>query len=329
MSDSAPAGPDYIGAANAQGKQNIKAAVQEGMINNANVYNPYGSQQTTWKNTGTAKNPMWIPTTTQTLSQDQQTIMDQGEANQIQNLGTANVIGGQVANSLANPLTFDGMHEANAGTLQGYDTRPIADTAGRRDDVINAMMSRVSGDIKGARDAKNAELVAAGLRPGMTAYDAAMGALDRQETDARQQAILAGGQEASRDLSSTLEARKFGQTATQLNNQNVSQQYELDNAQRQRDIAEALQLRQNPLNEMAALTGGTGVNNPFAGNLGFNSGMNVAPVDIYGATVQQGNAQMNQANANQANINNYINAGAGLLGTIGSMDTNAGRGTQG
>lgn len=45
---SPPPAPDYVGAAQQQGEQNIKAAQVQGKINNPNIINPYGTQTVEW-----------------------------------------------------------------------------------------------------------------------------------------------------------------------------------------------------------------------------------------------------------------------------------------
>jgi len=45
---SAPAPPDYAGAATAQGAANVETARLQGYMNNPNVYTPYGSQTVSW-----------------------------------------------------------------------------------------------------------------------------------------------------------------------------------------------------------------------------------------------------------------------------------------
>lgn len=67
---SAPAAPDYTGAAQAQGAANVDAARLSGKMNNPNVVNPYGSQTITWNGDQ--------PTVTQAFSPDQQKLFDQG-----------------------------------------------------------------------------------------------------------------------------------------------------------------------------------------------------------------------------------------------------------
>ncbi|MGZ5029071.1 MAG: hypothetical protein ACXWAT_00600 [Methylobacter sp.] len=268
-----PPAPDYVGAANAQGAANLEAAVASGHINNPTVYNPYGSQTVTWNGND--------PTITQSLTPAQQQILNKGVQAKNAMLDTGNTLMGSVQANLSKGLDFSGLPNAPVSANQ------------RRNDVINSMMSRVDTDTAGQRDAKNSELIAAGIRPGTAAYQTAMGQIDRQYNDARQQAILAGGQEATRD---------FG----------------MDNQARQQAIAEMLTKRETPLNEVNAMTSGAQVNNPFASGLGYQAGANVSGAPIAGAINAQGQYAQNAYNANQAQMNGNISAGAGLIGSLGS-----------
>lgn len=272
-SSSAPPAPDYIGAAKAQGAANLQAAIAEGKINNPNVINPYGTQSVTWDGQQ--------PTITQKLTPEQQAILNR--ETQAKTIGGDAAVNAakQVRDTLGTQLDFSGLPGAPQSSGQ------------RRDDVVNAMMSRVESDTAGQRDAKNSELIAAGIRPGTTAYQTAMSQIDRQYNDARNNALLAGGQEATRD---------FG----------------MDQSSRQQAIAELLQQRQTPLNELNALVSGSQVSNPFAGGLGYQAGANVGAAPVYSAISNQGQAQQNIYNQNQAQQNGNIQAGAGLIGSLGS-----------
>ncbi len=278
-----PPAPDYVGAANAQGKYNLLAALQTGMMNNPNVVNPFGTQEVTWakQTNDKGKTIGYLPTIKQKLSEIQQRLLDKGQESKL-SLADAGISGSKnVAELLKSGLDFSSLPGAPKNSGQ------------RRDDVINAMMSRVNTDIGTKRDQANSDLIAAGIRPGTKAYDAQMELINRQENDARQQAILAGGQEATRD---------FG----------------LDSQARQQALAEMLTQRQTPINEINALQSGSQIDNPFAGGLGYNGAGNVQPTPIANAMANQGQAAINQYNAQQAFQNSNINAGAGLLGSLGS-----------
>lgn len=272
-SSKAPPAPDYVGAANAQGAANLEAAQATGRINNPNVINPYGSQTVTWAGDQ--------PTINQSLTPQQQAILDKETRAKFAIGDTGINVAEQARGALSNPLNFAGLPGAPQSAGQ------------RRDDVISAMMARVKADTAGQRDAKNSELIAAGIRPGTRAYGAAMDQIDRQYNDASNNAILAGGQEATRDFT-------------------------MDNQSRQQAIAEMLTQRQTPLNEINALQSGAQINNPFAGGLGYQAGANVGAAPIAGAITSQGQAQQNIYNQNQAQQNSNMQAGAGLIGSLGS-----------
>jgi len=270
---SAPAPPDYVGAAQAQGQANLEATIASGKINNPNVTNPYGTQTVTWKG--------GQPSVIQQLSPDQQALFDKSNQAKSTIADTGVLASKNVQQSLSKPLSFDGLPAAPKNSGQ------------YRDDVIKAMMSRVDTDTAGQRSTKNSELIAAGIRPGTAAYDSAMGLIDRQYNDARQNAIKAGGDAAAQD-------------------------YGMDLQSRNQAIFEALQQRSVPLNEINALLSGSQVSSPFAGNLGYQPGANAQAAPIFGATQAQGQSQQNQYNQQQAMYNNNVAAGAGLIGSLGS-----------
>lgn len=274
-SSKAPPAPDYVGAAQAQGKANLDSAVATGIINNPNVNSPFGSQRVTWSYDGTGKA---YPTITQQFSKPQQALYNQSllAKQNLANAGTA------LSKNVA----------TGALDLSGLPARP--DSANNiRDDVVNAMMSRYNTQFAAQKDQANSQMIAAGIRPGTAAYQAQMDAIGRQQNDAMNQAILAGGQQAAQD-------------------------FNMDTTSRQNALAEMLTQRQTPLNEVNALISGSQVNNPFAGGLGYNGAGNVQAAPIANGIANQGQAAMNQYNASQAALNGNISAGAGLLGSLGS-----------
>jgi hypothetical protein len=154
-----------------------------------------------------------------------------------------------------------------------------------RNKVINAMMSRVNEDTNVSRDNANSELIAAGIRPGSTAYDNRMRSIDRAYNDARNVAFMSAGQEAQRD---------FG----------------MDEERRRQAITEMLAQRQVPINEITALMSGSQVQNPFAAP-GFQGGNQIAPAPTFaGMNALSGyNTDLYNAQAGSA-----ANQQAGLMG---------------
>lgn len=255
-SPSPPPAPDYSGAATAQGAANKETAIASSNLSNPNVIGPTGSQIYT-----NGPNPGDRPTLTQTLSPEQQALYEQS----VKTKGLLGGLGEQGATSLQDIV---GKNLDLSGVPQGP-----GDSAQTRDKVVNAMMSRVDQDTQGQRDQANSDLVAAGIRPGTKAYENKMDQINRGYNDARQQAIIASGGEASRD---------FG----------------MDTQRRKDAIAEMLTKRQTPLNEVTALMSGSQVNNPFA--MPGYSGTNVAPTPIFGATEAAGNYAADMYNAKAA-----------------------------
>lgn len=163
----------------------------------------------------------------QQFSPEQQKIYDQ-QVKVKQLLGALGIQGSEALQGIVGrPLDFSGL-PAMPGNAEGT-----------RNKVIDAMMSRVNQDTDIAKDNTNSDLIAAGIRPGSKAYDNKMHMIDRSYNDARNQAFLASGQEASRD---------FG----------------LDSERRRQAITEMLSQRQVPLNEITALMSGSQVQNPFS-----------------------------------------------------------------
>lgn len=270
---SPPPPPDYGAAATAQGAANKETAIASSRLNNPNVVNPYGTQ--TWQEGAT---PDSRPTLTQTFSPEQQALYDQS----LQTKGLLGGLGTQGATALQGII-------GRGLDLTGAPAVP-RDSQATRQNVIDAMMTRVNEDTDRSRDKANSELIAQGIRPGTKAYADRMAMIDRGYNDARQQAILAGGAEAQRDFGMDTQARKDA-------------------------IAEILAGRQVPLNEITALMSGSQVSNPFAVP-GAAQNTNIAPPPIFGATQAGYNAALNNYNA-QAAQSGGLMSGLFSLGAAG------------
>ena len=269
-SPSPPPAPDYAGAAAAQGVANKEAATASSRLNNPNVVNPYGTQS--WTEGAT---PEDRPTMTQTFSPEQQALYEQSMTTK----GLLGGLGTQGATALQGII-------GNSLDLSGAPAAP-GSAEQTRQGAYDAIMSRVNEDTTGQRDQRNSDLVAAGIRPGTKAYDDAQNQISRQYNDARQQAILASGQEGQRDFT-------------------------MDTQRRKDAIAEILAGRQTPLNEINALMSGSQVSNPFA-IPGAAQNSNIAPAPLFGAAQAQYGANMNQYNADAAQ-NNAMMSGLFSLG---------------
>ena len=191
-----------------------------------------------------------------------------------------------------------GLGEQGATALQGIVGVPLdfscappmpGDASATRNKVMNAMMSRVNEDTAVAKDKANSDLIAAGIRQGSQAYDNKMRLIDRSYNDARNQAFLASGQEASRD---------FG----------------LDAERRRQAITELLSQRQIPLNEITALMSGSQVSNPFA-IPGYAATANPQPAPLFAAQNALAGYNTDLYNAQAAQAGNLQSGLIGLGGT--------------
>ncbi len=317
---SPPPAPDYLGAAKQQGQANLDAAKLQGKINNPNVVSPYGTQTTTYGGGGfdqkgfdlaqakyqqdlagynatmgarTYKDPIPVApvspnramfengdpdqaTLTQTFSPEQQAIFDESNKAKLSLSQLATRGAGTAGEVIGKNVDLSGI--PGAPTSGGVNQR-----------VIDAMMGRVNEDYGKATDEKNSSLIAAGIRPGSTAYDNSMQLLQRGKNDAAQQAVLAGYQQGGKE-------------------------FEQDTASRRNAIAEYMAQRQTPLNEITALMSGSQVSNPFSVPA-YAQNASVAPAPLFGATQQAGNWQSDLYNAQAAQAGNLQQ---GLFSLAGS-----------
>jgi hypothetical protein len=284
----APPAPDYRGAAIEQGAANLEAARATARLSNPNTYTPYGTQLVSYDGD--------IPTIRQTLTPTAQKTLEaqQGVELSLANLGSK---GAQTAsNVLDKPFSFGGPNVQTSLDLSNVAKMPVnAGMTGQE-----AIMSRLEPSLARQRTSTETNLINQGLRPGTEAYDNAIRSLGEQETDARTQAVLQGLNldigANQQGFGQALEAGKFGNTA------------------QQQMLAQAIQGRQMPLNEITALMSGSQIQNP---QFGAYSGSTVQPAPIFAGTQAQGafdqnnyNQQVSQANAATAGL--YSLGGAAL-----------------
>jgi hypothetical protein len=284
----APATPDYRGAAVEQGAANLEAARATARLSNPNTYTPYGTQLVSYEGD--------IPTIRQTLTPTAQKTLEaqQGVELSLANLGAK---GANTASSvLDKPFSFGGPDVQTSLDLSGIAKMPVnAGMTGQE-----AIMQRLEPSLARQRTSTETQLINQGLRPGSEAYNNAINLLGQQETDARQQAVLQGLNldigANQQGFGQALEAGKFGNTA------------------QQQALAEAIQLRQLPLNEITALMSGSQIQNP---QFGAYSGATVQAAPVFAGAQAQGqfdankyNQEVSQANAQTAGL--YSLGGAAL-----------------
>lgn len=85
---------------------------------------------------------------------------------------------------------------------------------GIRENVREALLSRVEGDIQRDMEQMHAQLIAQGIPPGSEAYNAEMQRKERQLNDARQQAEITATQIASQEFENAIKSRQQQQSET-------------------------------------------------------------------------------------------------------------------
>ena len=290
----APPAPDYAGAAVAQGAANVESARASAKLSNPNIYTPYGTQLVSYDGD--------VPTVRQTLTPTAQKTLEaqQGVDLSLSNLAQKGT--GIASNVLDKPFSFGGPSVQTSLDLSNVAKMPVnAGMTGQE-----AIMSRLEPSLAKQRVSTETQLINQGLRPGTEAYDNAIQLLGQQETDARTQAVLQGlnldiGANAQA-YNQALQSGQFGNTA------------------QQQALAQAIQSRQMPLNEINALMSSSQIENP---QFGAYSGANVAPAPVFAGAQAQGqfeqnkyNQQVAQNNAMTQGLFSLAGAGAGAYGLM-------------
>jgi hypothetical protein len=290
----APATPDYAGAAVAQGAANLDAARATAKLSNPNMYTPYGTSLVSYEGD--------VPTVRQTLTPTAQKTL---EAQQNVDLSLSNLAQkgtGIASNVLDKPFSFSGPAVQTSLDLSNVAKMPVnAGMTGQE-----AIMARLEPSLAKQRTSTETQLINQGLRPGTEAYNNAIQLLGQQENDARQQAALTGI-----NLDTSANAQGYNQAL---------QSGQFGNTAQQQALAQAIQQRQMPLNEINALTSSAQIQNPQFQSY---TGANVAAAPVFAATQAQGTAEQNaynqkvaQSNALTQGLFSLAGAGAGAYGQI-------------
>lgn len=264
------------------------------------------------------------PTIRQTLSPDQQRLLDTGNRAKI-GLSELALQGTDLAKGvLGQNLDFrqlpdrqasaqDAFRQGLSNLMTGVSAMPEQASA-LRGKIINAMMSRVNEDVDRQKGQLNSSLHASGIAPGSKAYDDAMALAERTRTDAANQAYLSAGQEMSRDFGLDMQRRQQGVNENIYAGNQAAQFAGLDAQRRREALAEMLTQRQMPINEITALMSGSQVSNPFSmPNYAQNAQVQAAPV--FGGTQAAGDWNADLYNAKAAQAGNLQSGAMGLGGT--------------
>lgn len=191
--ESAPAAPDYTGAANQTAASNLRAAQSAVAANRVNQFTPYGNLQYFQTGTDSQGNPLWSAT--------------QSVAPGLQNAVTAS----QKALSNYQYSPF----EANVNPLQ---TSVNPDVIGQEgwDKATNAIMQRLNPQIESQNRMSDQALANQGIMPGSQAYNQAKQQLAQQQNDLLTQASLAGSQVQNQMYNQALANAQLGNQANQI-----------------------------------------------------------------------------------------------------------------
>lgn len=171
-SSSAPATPDYLGAAKATAEGNLDVAKYTTAANRVNQSTPWGSLKYAQTGTDANGNPIW--SATQTLSAGQQNMFDQ-------NTALSNTLLGK-ANGAADGIDASGV-DLSALPSTGFDPGQS---------YQDAMMSRLAPQIDRENQASDAQLANQGIAQGSTAYNNAKTLLNQQHNDLLNNATVQG-----------------------------------------------------------------------------------------------------------------------------------------
>ena len=327
-----------------------------------NAYTTYTGNPTPTREQFTINANADQPTVTQTLTPAAQATLNAQQRVQRSLAGLGEQGIGNAQRILGTPFSFGGpaiqTSLAAPGPIQtgvnpaGYEAQGRLNTSGIAAMPVNAgttaqqaIMSRLDPSIARNRVSTETQLINQGLRPGGEAYNNAINLLGQQENDQRTQAALQGI-----NLDFAANQQGFGQATQQnaianqasaqnlQNLQNYQQQQnaaqgmqfnqglagaQFGNTAQQNALAQALQLRGMPLNEITALMSGSQIQNP---QFQAYQGQSVAPPPLAQAAAQQAqfgqniyNQQVGQENANTTGLFSLGGAGLGAYGTYAGL----------
>jgi len=327
---SAPAIPDYIGAAQTQAASSRELTDVQNWANRPTQNTPWGS--TNWSakagtDPSTGK-PITQWTQNTTINPQLQDALDDQLAIQSGKSDLAQGFMSRVANEYSKPFDWNNLPQmqgvGEASKLQsGFNFGPQIpqiDSA-YRDQVAGQLMQKMQPVHDYQTRGLETKLANQGLRPGSEAYNRAMGQLGQQQAAERYNALDASGNEAQRLFGMQMQSAQQGYNqnlgAAQFGNQAATQQQGLNlqaaqfqNQLRQQAIAEQAQRRGMSLNEMNALLSGQQVAMPQMP--GFNQAQRSETPQILNAVGQQYDAQLGAYNAQQASNN-------ALLGSVAQL----------
>lgn len=318
---SAPTPPDPTKTAAAQTSSNTDTALANARLAAVNQNTPYGSVSYTSTPSSTNIGGQNIPTYTQNinLSPQQQALYNKTTGIEGQALDTASrglgaaqgVLGSQFDLSGA-PSLQTGINTSNVPQLPQLQQFGPNDFSADRQRVEQAQLGRFNQDFPQLQEAALSRANAEGIQRGSEGYDNVQKGLERQQVDAANQAIMAGGAEQSRlfGLGQAANAQQMAANQQQFG-QNQAQ-YGAGNQARQQYLNEMQLSRNQPINELTALLGTSQIQTPTGAP---NFGVAVQPTNVAGITNAGYQNQLGQYQAQlQASPWGAIGNLAGALG---------------
>lgn len=294
--------PDFGDVAVAQGEENREVVRDQLYANRPTQYTPWGYSNWTTETTGDGTE-RWTQTTG--LTPELQEMYNKQLALQGGRTDLAGGLTGRMQQEFGNPMNWSGLTPLQStpqtqltlpegGIDDPYQTRQKAEDA-----MYNSAMSRLQPQFDSRKQALEIKMRNQGLSPGDEAWNAQMGNLQQQETDATQQAIWGatgeGRQESGQMFGQQLAGNQnmYNQAlgSNQANFQQSMQAANYANQIRQQQLAEEMQKRGFSLNEMNALLSGQQVGMPQMPN--FTNAQSATPAPIMQGQAQQ--ASMDQA----------------------------------
>lgn len=273
---SSPSAPDPVATANAQAAANSQAAQTSAQYNMIDQVTPYGNLSYTQSGTYPDGTPKY--TATQTLNPTQtQTLANQDQLSQnVTGLGLNYT--NQLANISNTPFDASSLGTAPTGDQQYVDSATNA--------LYNQYSSRLDNQYGQQSNALDQKLYNQGISQGSDAWNQAMTNFSQDKNDAYQSALnqsVAGGSQAA------------------------TNQYNMQSNAYQNNLSNALTIRDQPINELAALLGtSSGVTNP---TLTSTPQSNVAPADISGLIQNNYAQKVGQKNAQLGALGQIAGAG--------------------
>lgn len=203
--------------------------------------------------------------------------------------------------SIGNPAGVGRPAGGGSGANFGAGAVPGVVNDASRSRVEQALLSRIEPQYQQDESRLRTQLLNSGLEVGTAAYNSELDRLSRQVNDSRMGAVLAGGQEESRQtgLNAQLQQQSFNQGLAGAG---------FDNQTRQQQLQEQAYLRSLPLNELNALRTGNQVTTPQFGSYYTN---NAQAAPIFDAANAKGNYNLQAAQI----------AGAGDSALFGGLAT--------